>query len=178
MIHASTEKIIYRDNLLTDETKAYLNLRVTNFKSETNPKDSENYYYREYLDSPDSLDVLKDFLNGVYETIRFEFAYPQVKLAGIWINRVDSSSNINDAYHTDISKFSSVTFLNSDFEGGDFQYWAHKENRSYEVKLDQFKSIVFEGSITPHRVRPVSSGIRYSLVTFWDLDPKTTKTLL
>jgi len=177
MINAHLFSFTQKENLVNNEVSLFLQDRTSNFKPETEPQNIENSYYREYIEG-DDLSKIKSFLDDVKQTISFEFAYPHASLTGVWINRVDNTSNKNDVFHRDINKFSSVTFLNDDFEGGAFEYVDIRYQKIEQVKPSLYNTIVFEGCNIPHRVQPVSSGTRYTLVTFWGLDSKTTKTIL
>jgi PKHD-type hydroxylase len=57
-------------------------------------------------------------------------------------------------------------FLNSDFEGGNFEIGGE------HIKTPRCEegSIIVFPSYTPHRVTPVTKGIRYSVVT-WFVGP-------
>lgn len=170
--------LIIKDTLLENSTQEYLKHRIENFKPETTPGTSENYYYREYIEGEEAIGNMQTFIDSIYKILKDDLLYPHAKLEGMWINRVDSNSNHNDDFHRDISKFSSITFLTNDFEGGKLEYWDIKNNVPVSIKLNTFSTLIFEGSKYPHRVLPVSSGVRYSLVSFWDLPRKDNKTLL
>lgn len=177
MIHAETPHLFLKDNFIDDQTKSYLLERIKSFKSDTVPGTLENYYYREYIEG-EALKEIKSFSDNIYSVLKSDLFYPHAELAGVWINKVDNTANHNDDFHRDINKFSSITFLNSDFEGGSFEYYDTKNSKAVELRLDPFKTIILEGSMIPHRVKPVTNGVRYTLVSFWDLPRKETKTLL
>ena len=72
----------------------------------------------------------------------------------------------NKALHGNTRKLSMSVFLNSDFEGGNFEIGGgHIETPSCEEG-----SIIVFPSYTPHRVKTVTKGIRYSVVT-WFVGP-------
>ena len=60
-----------------------------------------------------------------------------------------------------VRKLSMTCLLNDDFEGGDFNFRISEE---YSVKMEQ-GDVLFFPSYFPHRVTPVTKGVRYSLVT-------------
>ena len=62
-------------------------------------------------------------------------------------------------------KLSMSIFLNSNFEGGNFQMQNHEDMPSFEEG-----SVIVFPSFMEHRVTPVTKGIRYSLVT-WFVGP-------
>lgn len=179
MINADTYSLkTVKIDCFDEKTKNYVNFRVKNFHPETSPGTSENYYFREYIEGDEAIIGVRYFLDKVYDVFKNDFFYPQVELAGMWINRVDNTSNQNDDFHRDINKFSTITFLNDDFEGGCLEYWNIKDNVPVQIKLEPFTTFIFEGSKFPHRVLPVLKGTRYTLISFWDVPRKDTKTLL
>ena len=76
---------------------------------------------------------------------------------------VDQFMGIEDT----IRKISFSILLNDEFEGGDFQIEAGsptmQEERMHTIKLKKGDALIFP-SYTWHRVLPVTSGIRHSLV--------------
>tara|TARA_R100001369_G_scaffold2670_2_gene8746 strand:+ start:130 stop:702 length:573 start_codon:yes stop_codon:yes gene_type:complete len=71
----------------------------------------------------------------------------------------------NEFLHNKTRKLSMTIVLNDEYEGGEFQFF----NDKVLIKEKQGTVIVFP-SYMLHRVRPVKSGIRYSLVV-WFLGP-------
>lgn len=92
-----------------------------------------------------------------------------------WINEVTPLTNKNDIYHLDDTELTVITYLNDNFDGGEFEYL----DESIAKKLDPIKnkSIIFNGDIN-HRTLPVKSGIRYSLVAGFNVPTKKTFSLL
>ena len=70
-------------------------------------------------------------------------------------------------------KLSMTIVLNSDYEGGQFQFSAYK-NEKYAIvmpkNLEKTGSIIVFPSFMEHRVTPVTKGVRYSLVV-WFIGP-------
>lgn len=64
----------------------------------------------------------------------------------------------------------SLTQQTIDFEGGDFQITMSSDSKAESIKLNKGDAIVFP-SFMIHRVTPVTSGIRKSLVA-WVIGPK------
>jgi hypothetical protein len=95
---------------------------------------------------------------------------------GVWINKVTPSTNTHDAYHFDDSDLSIVTYLNDDFMGGEFEY-INKNGSNIKINPTKGQSLIMDGK-TLHRVLPVISGERYSLISFFYLQKKDFKTLL
>jgi predicted 2-oxoglutarate/Fe(II)-dependent dioxygenase YbiX len=93
-----------------------------------------------------------------------------------WINKVTIDTNKDDAYHFDMSNLTIVTYLNDDFEGGEFEYL---DDFKSKVKITPKKnlSLIMNGYLK-HRVLPVSKGERYSLVSFFDVIKKNKNTMI
>ena len=93
-----------------------------------------------------------------------------------WINKVTIDTNKEDAYHFDMSNLTIVTYLNDDFEGGEFEYI---DDFKSKVKIIPQKnlSLIMNGYLN-HRVLPVHKGERYSLVSFFDVIKKYKNTLI
>ena len=67
-------------------------------------------------------------------------------------------------------KLSMTFLLNDDFEGGEFQINTGKEDNPITVPAPKGRAIFFP-SFMIHRVRPITKGVRRSLVV-WVLGPK------
>ena len=70
-----------------------------------------------------------------------------------------------------VRKLSMSVILNNDFEGGDFEFASYSKEKCEitPIPASTGSIIVFPSSME-HRVTPVTSGIRYSLVC-WFLGP-------
>ena len=75
-----------------------------------------------------------------------------------------------------MSNLTIVTYLNDDFEGGEFEYI---DDFKSKVKIIPQKnlSLIMNGYLN-HRVLPVHKGERYSLVSFFDVIKKYKSTLI
>lgn len=62
-----------------------------------------------------------------------------------------------------IRKLSCITLLNNTFTGGKLALWCMGNRYSFEFNTGD---IVFFPSFVPHKVDPVESGVRYSLVSW------------
>jgi PKHD-type hydroxylase len=67
-------------------------------------------------------------------------------------------------------KLSLTLLLNDDFEGGEFQVNDGKEEMAITVPMNKGRVVLFP-SFMIHRVKPVTKGVRKSLVV-WVLGPK------
>ena len=78
----------------------------------------------------------------------------------------------NEFMHGHVRKLSMTVLLNSNYEGGEFQFASYnKEKCTIETpEFNKTGSIVVFPSDVEHRVAPVTKGIRYSLVV-WFLGP-------
>lgn len=131
--------------------------------------DGTNYYNRFPL--PKNLEYKKlteEFLHKKYSRTYL--------LKDSWINKVTIDTNKDDVYHFDISNMTIVTYLNEDFEGGEFEYIDDFESK---IKITPRKnlSLIMNGYLK-HRVLPVTKGVRYSLVSFFDVIKKNRNTLI
>ena len=90
-----------------------------------------------------------------------------------WINKVTPTSVDSDSFHFDESVLSFVTYFNLDFEGGEFEY--HDENSNKIVITPQINLSLVMNDRLWHRIRKVTSGERYSLVTFFKLTSEYDK---
>ena len=155
-------KVVVKKDLLSEDNITELIERVNNFTPTEVPNSTGLSYYREHIDK----DGYEEFTNKIHSIIKEEFDNKPLKLARIVINRVDGSYNENDPFHRDLSLMSSVTLLNSDYKGGEFNY-IDSDSKDVKLKVDQFNTIIFNGNTTKHRILPVTEGARYSFVTFW-----------
>jgi len=165
-------------DLLSIEEKVFLEYKIDNFSSDTSLSDSNNFYYRQYADSDSDKQSLSNFLYKVYSYLNKIYDYPVIKENGIWINKIADTDSQSDIFHRDKLRFSSVTFLNDDFEGGYFAYLCPESDEVKTIKPEKFKTIIFDGNAVKHRVNKVTKGTRYSLVSFWEVIDKKNKTMI
>jgi hypothetical protein len=118
--------------------------------------------------------------NSEYKQLMEKFLHEKYSrrylLKDSWINKVTIDTNKDDDYHFDISNLTIVTYLNDDFEGGEFEYIDDFESK-LRIKPKKNLSLIMNGYLK-HRVLPVSKGDRYSLVSFFDLVKKNKNTLI
>jgi Rps23 Pro-64 3,4-dihydroxylase Tpa1-like proline 4-hydroxylase len=93
-----------------------------------------------------------------------------------WINKVAIETNKNDPYHKDISFLTLITYLNDDFEGGEFMY-INDAGKQQLISPETNMTLVMDNKLS-HKVMGVNSGIRFSLITFFKFKEKKSKTLL
>lgn len=175
MFNVKNTDLFYTDPDLIDiDTKNFLEESIINFTPESKPGEPDNFYFRQFLEE----DQVLNFTNKLSDLLVKRFHYSSIKLDGVWINKVGTESNQNDILHRDKFRFSSVTFLNDNFKGGDFLYLCPKDQRIKNIKPLKFNTILFEGNAIKHKVDRVTEGTRYTLITFWDTPMKETKSVL
>ena len=102
--------------------------------------------------------------------------YTNLELKSMWINKIDSDSNKNDNFHKDISPCSLILYLNDDYIGGELEYIDDTNNR---LKIIPQKNlVVIMNNQLEHRVLPITSGVRYSLVAFFGFMDNQTKSII
>lgn len=166
-------------NVLDDETTIKLNKICDNFDNENYEKinhKTDNFYMRLIIDKS----LLLKYLYNCEQLLKENLPYDILKNinyedAMSCINKVTNETNKNDQYHYDISYLTIVTYLNDDFEGGEFLYREGKNK--VEIKPEKNMTLVMNNRLS-HKVMPVNNGTRFSLITFFQLKEKNIKTLL
>jgi predicted Rdx family selenoprotein len=167
------------NNLLTENQKQLLQARIIDFKVDERDGENltgnigKNYFTRSWIKG--ATEEFKSFEKGILEIIVQHESSFNIELNSIWINKITPDTNKKDPFHSDNSQIATVTFLNDDFVGGEFQY---KLNGTQNIIPEKYKTIVFTGKQIKHRVRPVIKGERYTLVTFWERKKKTQNSLI
>jgi hypothetical protein len=92
------------------------------------------------------------------------------------LNRVRDIDDM-DSYHFDENNLTFVTYFDLNFEGGEFEYIVDSNENTIEIKPEINLTLIMDNYI-PHRVKKVTKGTRYALVTFCFIKGKKTKTLL
>lgn len=161
------------DKLLSTDELSYLNKICKNFKISDSPTTREqNYYNRHFIDEKTELLQFQKKVKTYLDT-NFSFKY---NIRNIWINQITTETNRNDGFHIDDSDNTIVTFINDDFDGGEFEY-IDIHNNSIKV-LPKINNSVLITDKVKHRVLPIENGIRYTLVTFIEIITKSNKSLL
>lgn len=167
---------LYYDVL--DETEIiFLKKECDSFIAEEFPTEfdiiekKKNYYYRRFIKENKLFNFYNKILNKLYEKTGIKY-----HMNGIWINKINNQSNKNDKYHQDISDLTILIFLNDEFEGGEFEYMDDFDNK-IKIKPEKNKAIVMNNKLY-HRVLPVTSGERFTLVSFFEFEKKENKSLI
>lgn len=155
--------IVEFKNLLTDDELEYLQSKCNLFvKNNLTIPDGINHFYNSmHIDSG-----LNTFKEKVLEIVNKSSPIYKLQHNGIFINKITSETNIDDSYHRDECDLTIVSYLNSNYEGGYFEYII--DNKIYIFKPTVNSSIMMDKKIL-HRVLPVINGVRYSLVTWFRL---------
>ena len=158
--------IIIEDNthLLNNDEKVYLEDKCKNFTISELPDKNSNYYIRSFLNKDTKYS--KTIINKINLYLTKYFHNFNVEPDNIWINKVDSTTNKKDTFHTDKSHLTFIMYLNDDFTGGEYEYKNLKDNIK-KIYPKKYMSIVTNSNVS-HKVLPVTNGVRYSLVVFYD----------
>ena len=162
--------------VLSDADMELLHKKCNEFIISESPrieKNKTNFYFRQYLDLQDPL--IHNIVMRLQSYIKTKL-YTNLELTSIWINKLDVNSNKDDKFHTDILPVSLILYLNDDYTGGELEYL---DNTNSKLKIIPEKNlIVTMNSQLKHRVLPISSGVRYSLVAFFSFIDKPTKSII
>lgn len=159
-------------NLLDSSELTYLDNLVLNFKIEDTPRVT-NYYNRMFLNKETDL---INYQKRILKYLKQKFTI-QYEIEGMWINQIAIDTNKDDAFHLDENALTIVTYLNEDFEGGEFEYFLLGTKPNPKIKPKRNLSLITTNELA-HKVRPVINGIRYSIVVFCTIPLKDKKTML
>jgi hypothetical protein len=82
--------------------------------------------------------------------------------------------NVYKTYFTS-KNFTSMLYLNSDFEGGDLYFPQHN---NFTVTPGPGVLAIFSGDLDHfHGITPITSGLRYTHTTFWSKDISKSSTI-
>jgi 2-phospho-L-lactate transferase/gluconeogenesis factor (CofD/UPF0052 family) len=158
-------------NLLSENELSFLDSICTYFVKTENKsiigQNENNYYIRKILD------IEKDLLE--YQKSCKELINDEYELFGMWINKVNTETNIDDVYHYDKSDLTIVTYINDTFDGGEFEY-IENEN-IFKIKPIRNMSLFMDNKLE-HRVLRVTKNERFSLISFYRKIQKKEKTLI
>ena len=156
------------ENLLSENELSFLDSICRDFvKTETHSiinKNKNNFYIRKVLN------IETDLLE--YQKKCKELMDNEYVLFKLWINKVTTETNIDDAFHKDECDLSIVTYINDTFDGGEFEYI---ENENV-FKIKPIRNIsLFMNNKLKHRVIKVTKNERFSLVSFYNKIQKKEK---
>ena len=161
--------LITQQNLLSEKELFFLDSVCSNFieKGIVEGDHNNNYYVRK------KLNIEKDLLQ--YQKRCKELINDEYELVGLWINKVTTETNIDDAYHNDECDLTIVTYINDTFDGGEFEY-IENENLS-KIKPIRNKSLFMDKKLK-HRVLKITKNERFSLISFYYKNQKKEKTII
>jgi hypothetical protein len=132
-----------------------------------------NFYYRMVIDKEtqfiDYQNTIKTYIQKKYKV--------NVDITDIWINKITSETNKEDKFHHDFCNFTVVSYINDNFEGGEFTFQKNATPPTEKIKPKRNLSLITNDKL-PHKVSPVIFGERYSLIVFCDIPKKDKKTML
>lgn len=158
---------------LSDKETSILKYKMENFDTFDMPNGNDNHYVRAVL-NPNEFTY---FINNIKDYLKNELSLKEsYKLSSMWINKVDVETNKDDKFHKDKTNLTTVTYLNEDFVGGEFSY-INDNNDIINVKPTINLTIISNDKLM-HKVLPVSTGVRYSLICFYKVIKKNKQTLI
>lgn len=163
------------DPVLTDEDISFYTELVNSDNLEYNQgivynttysrPEARNYYNRFLIENSEYRKYLTEKL------ISNKLLNNELSVLEIWINKITPDSNKDDGFHNDFSDITFLIYLNDEFTGGEFEYM--EGNIPHKIQPTKGLTLRLDNKVL-HRVLPVTTGIRYSLVIFI----KKKKTLL
>jgi hypothetical protein len=160
-----SEDIEFFENLLSPQELLYL--------SDLMKIENPNFWIKfdekiQYFDSiPVEIPKLQSFIDLVTENGKYV-------VQEIGLNLIQPNRQLEDSTHFDVCDFSYITYLNDDFEGGEFIYYV--DDNEYRVKPYKGLSIKLKNKIY-HKVDKVLDGKRFSLYVFVNYKFKNKKSI-
>ena len=133
-------------NLLSEEDLLFLDSVSSNFVETQIPHNNNNYVRK-------SLNIKEELLE--YQKRCSKYLPDEYKLSGLWINKVTNETNIDDDFHNDAADLTIITYINEDFEGGEFEYFF----KNQKIKIGEKRQ----------RSKTGATG-RFNTVYKWDKD--------
>jgi hypothetical protein len=156
-------------NLLSEEELYFLDSECMNFVEKNIDASDNNYNY--YIRK--ELNIKTDLLE--YQKKCKKLIEDNYDLVGLWINKVTTETNIDDAYHSDKCDLTIVTYINDTFEGGEFEYIENKN--LFKIKPIRNMSLFMDNKLK-HRVLKITKNERFSLISFYYKNQKREKTII
>ena len=138
----------------------FINQLLINFKEDEVPGYKKNEYRRDYYRQ--EVKLLESIEDKILKIIK-EISGRDTVIAATWVNRVDSESNNDDDYHKDDTNASFVYYPNNDFAGGELEYIINDEVITTQIRSNSY--VILTNKVK-HRVKPVLSGVRWSVAAF------------
>lgn len=148
---------------LSDKDIDYLNNLCNNFVAD---------FIQIYNTQTIKTDELLDFKNKISNYVKQTFG-DRYELQPMWINKVTNNDENADTFHYDNSHLTIITYFNTNFEGGNFEYIS-QNNTKVTINPEINLSLIMDDKLW-HRITKVKKGNRYSLVSFFKLTTKNDK---
>jgi hypothetical protein len=163
-------------DLFNPVEKEILESKCTSFANNDVPNlKSTNYYVREFI--PRDNMEFQTIISKINDRVSSLLKTDNIVLNAFWINKVTNETNKNDGFHTDESDITFLMYLNDNFIGGDYEYAIPETRKKERLKPKKYLSIITDINVR-HRVIPVIEGERYSIVFFYSVNKKSSKTLI
>ena len=137
-------------------------------------RSGKNEFQMSHEDFPSSKLIMEKVHDGITEYLNYlKYPWLGVKhVTGIRFNKYfennvmaihcDHIHSMFDGKIKGVPILSVVGVLNDDFEGGEFILF-----KDYEIKFKQGDIVIFPSNFMfPHKVKPVTKGIRYSIINW------------
>ena len=160
------------NDFLNEDELVYLKKLSENFVIEEPKKPTGNEYDRMVLKDNNALKSYQLKLNNYLKTINNEY----IQEGNFWMTKSDNNVTKLDGFHKDICNLTFVSYFDINFTGGEFEYIDENDNEIL-ITVKKNMTLLMTDNVR-HRIRPVKSGNRHSLVVFFSLKEKTKKTLL
>lgn len=146
--------------LYGDKELVFIYELLMSFKEDEVPGYKRLEYRRDYYrQQVELMDSMNDKLLGIIK----KHTGKEATINATWVNRIDDTSNSGDDYHRDDTDLSFVYYPTKDFEGGELECIVNDEIINTPVEANTY--IILTNKIK-HRVKPVTSGIRWSIASF------------
>ena len=160
------------NDFLNEDELVYLKKLSENFVVEEPKKPTGNEYDRMVLKDNNAIKSYELKLNNYLKIFKNEY----IQQENFWMTKSDNSVTKLDGFHKDICDLTFVSYFDINFTGGEFEYIDENDNQIL-ITLKKNMTLLMTDNVQ-HRIRPVKSGNRHSLVAFFSLKEKTKKTIL
>lgn len=159
-------------DFLSEDELIFLKKASEEFIVEDKRMYTQNEYDRMIIKDTTPLKSYQLKINNYLKKLNNEY----VQMGNIWMTKTDNSLTDIDNFHIDVCDLTFVSYFDINFTGGEFEY-KDINDKQYLIIPKKNMTLLMTNNV-PHRITPVKSGNRHSLVTFFHLKEKTKKTLL
>lgn len=147
-------------DFFNEEETMFINELLLNFKEDEVPgykrMEYRRDYYRQQVELLDSMNI------KILDEIK-KHTGKEATINATWINRIDDKSNDSDDYHRDETDLSFIYYPTNSFNGGELECIVNNETINKLIITNGF--IILTNKVK-HRVKPVISGVRWSIASF------------